>query len=91
MLYIDLMGMTELALLLLEDVYVVCSDTHLDVFAGLEVIADVFADSVSELVGTHVFHQPHQPSLLPVCHPLTVVSSTTNTLLLVFRLCTACL
>jgi hypothetical protein len=43
------------------------------VLARLEVIANVFADGLPELLGSHLFHQPHEPGLLPVRHPLTIV------------------
>ena len=50
-------------------------NTHSDMFAGLEVITNVAADSFSELLSAHVFHQPHQASLLPICHPLAMIPS----------------
>ncbi len=40
--------------------------SYRDVLARLEVIANVFADCLPELLSSHVFHQPHQPGLLPV-------------------------
>ena len=47
-----------------------------DVLARLEVIADVFADSLPELLGTHFLYQPHQSRLLPVRHSLSTIPGT---------------
>jgi len=39
---------------------------YCDVLARLQVIANVFADSLPELFCPHFFQQPHEPGLLPV-------------------------
>ena len=47
--------------------------TYLDVLARLEVVANVLADSLPKLLSPHVLNKPHEASLLPVRHSLSIV------------------